>query len=185
MVESRRESASCRSSGIDHLGRSRGAGRMIRPIGIGALAVIAGARLRLRRGRAAAGAAGERARRVLHQLVALRARLHGQPDPGRQAERHRLRVRVRHADGVCARAIRGRTTRRPRGAGRQRRRRRRRSVESGPASVRQLQPARELKAAHPNLRLEMSIGGWTGSTYFSDVAATAARARRSSARAST
>jgi chitinase len=32
----------------------------------------------------------------------------------------------------------------------------------------------ELKALHPNLRVEMSIGGWTGSTYFSDVAATAA-----------
>jgi chitinase len=31
-----------------------------------------------------------------------------------------------------------------------------------------------LKAAHPNLRLEMSIGGWTGSTYFSDAAATPA-----------
>jgi chitinase len=32
----------------------------------------------------------------------------------------------------------------------------------------------KLKAAHPGLRIEMSIGGWTGSTYFSDVAATAA-----------
>jgi chitinase len=32
----------------------------------------------------------------------------------------------------------------------------------------------QLKAAHPGLRVEMSIGGWTGSTYFSDVAATAA-----------
>ena len=32
----------------------------------------------------------------------------------------------------------------------------------------------ELKALHPNLRIEMSIGGWTGSTYFSDAAATAA-----------
>ena len=32
----------------------------------------------------------------------------------------------------------------------------------------------ELKAAHPNLRVEISIGGWTGSTYFSDVAATPA-----------
>jgi chitinase len=32
----------------------------------------------------------------------------------------------------------------------------------------------KLKAAHPNLRVEISIGGWTGSTYFSDVAATAA-----------
>jgi chitinase len=31
-----------------------------------------------------------------------------------------------------------------------------------------------LKAAHPGLRIEMSIGGWTGSTYFSDAAATAA-----------
>jgi chitinase len=33
---------------------------------------------------------------------------------------------------------------------------------------------RKLKAAHPSLRVEISIGGWTGSTYFSDVAATAA-----------
>jgi chitinase len=33
---------------------------------------------------------------------------------------------------------------------------------------------RELKAAHPGLRVEISIGGWTGSKYFSDVAATAA-----------
>jgi len=33
---------------------------------------------------------------------------------------------------------------------------------------------RKLKAAHPGLRLEISIGGWTGSTYFSDVAASAA-----------
>jgi chitinase len=33
---------------------------------------------------------------------------------------------------------------------------------------------RKLKAAHPKLRVEISIGGWTGSTYFSDVAATAA-----------
>jgi chitinase len=32
----------------------------------------------------------------------------------------------------------------------------------------------ELKALHPGLRLEMSIGGWTGSTYFSDAAATPA-----------
>jgi chitinase len=32
----------------------------------------------------------------------------------------------------------------------------------------------KLKAAHPGLRLVMSLGGWTGSTYFSDVAATAA-----------
>ena len=32
----------------------------------------------------------------------------------------------------------------------------------------------ELKALHPGLRLEMSIGGWTGSTYFSEAAATAA-----------
>jgi len=33
---------------------------------------------------------------------------------------------------------------------------------------------RKLKAAYPKLRVEISIGGWTGSTYFSDVAATAA-----------
>src|SRR5262245_37591819 len=33
---------------------------------------------------------------------------------------------------------------------------------------------RKLKAANPNLRVEISIGGWTGSTYFSDVAATPA-----------
>jgi chitinase len=32
----------------------------------------------------------------------------------------------------------------------------------------------KLKAAHPGLRVEMSLGGWTSSTYFSDVAATAA-----------
>jgi chitinase len=32
----------------------------------------------------------------------------------------------------------------------------------------------KLKAAHPNVRLEMSIGGWTGSTYFSEAAATPA-----------
>jgi chitinase len=32
----------------------------------------------------------------------------------------------------------------------------------------------ELKAAHPALHVEMSIGGWTGSTYFSDAAATPA-----------
>src|SRR3954451_18412993 len=32
----------------------------------------------------------------------------------------------------------------------------------------------ELKALHPGLRVEMSIGGWTGSTYFSDAAATPA-----------
>jgi chitinase len=31
---------------------------------------------------------------------------------------------------------------------------------------------RKLKAAHPGLRLEISVGGWTGSTYFSDAAAT-------------
>ena len=30
----------------------------------------------------------------------------------------------------------------------------------------------KLKAAHPNLRVEISIGGWTGSTWFSDAAAT-------------
>jgi chitinase len=33
---------------------------------------------------------------------------------------------------------------------------------------------RKLKAAHPNLKLVMSLGGWTLSKYFSDVAATAA-----------
>jgi chitinase len=32
----------------------------------------------------------------------------------------------------------------------------------------------KLKAAHPNLRIEISIGGWTGSKYFSDVAASTA-----------
>src|ERR671931_1726670 len=32
----------------------------------------------------------------------------------------------------------------------------------------------KLKAAHPSLRVVMSIGGWTLSKYFSDVAATAA-----------
>src|SRR5919206_1101772 len=32
----------------------------------------------------------------------------------------------------------------------------------------------KLKAAHPNLRVVMSLGGWTLSKYFSDVAATAA-----------
>jgi chitinase len=32
----------------------------------------------------------------------------------------------------------------------------------------------KLKAAHPNVQLEMSIGGWTGSTYFSDAATTPA-----------
>src|SRR5205085_9180768 len=32
----------------------------------------------------------------------------------------------------------------------------------------------KLKAAHPGLRIEISIGGWTGSKYFSDVAATSA-----------
>jgi chitinase len=33
---------------------------------------------------------------------------------------------------------------------------------------------RKLKAAHPNLKVVMSLGGWTLSTYFSDVAATPA-----------
>lgn len=33
---------------------------------------------------------------------------------------------------------------------------------------------RKLKAAHPGLKVVMSIGGWTGSKYFSDVAATPA-----------
>jgi chitinase len=32
----------------------------------------------------------------------------------------------------------------------------------------------KLKAEHPNLRVVMALGGWTGSKYFSDVAATAA-----------
>jgi chitinase len=36
---------------------------------------------------------------------------------------------------------------------------------------------RKLKAAHPGLRIEMSIGGWTGSKYFSDAAATPASRR--------
>ena len=35
----------------------------------------------------------------------------------------------------------------------------------------------KLKAAHPNLRIEISIGGWTGSKWFSDVAATPASRR--------
>jgi chitinase len=35
----------------------------------------------------------------------------------------------------------------------------------------------KLKAAHPNLRVEISIGGWTGSTWFSDAAATPASRR--------
>ncbi len=33
----------------------------------------------------------------------------------------------------------------------------------------------ELKAANPNLRVEISLGGWTKSTWFSDLAATATR----------
>jgi chitinase len=41
-------------------------------------------------------------------------------------------------------------------------------------NFRQLQ---ELKALHPGLRVEMSIGGWTGSQYFSDAAATPASRR--------
>jgi chitinase len=35
----------------------------------------------------------------------------------------------------------------------------------------------KLKAAHPGLRLEISLGGWTKSTYFSDLAATPQRRR--------
>jgi len=35
----------------------------------------------------------------------------------------------------------------------------------------------KLKAAHPNLRIEISLGGWTKSTYFSDLAANAQRRR--------
>jgi chitinase len=34
---------------------------------------------------------------------------------------------------------------------------------------------RKLKAAHPGLKVEISLGGWTKSTYFADVAATPAR----------
>jgi chitinase len=34
---------------------------------------------------------------------------------------------------------------------------------------------RKLKAAHPGLKIEISLGGWTKSTYFADVAATAQR----------
>jgi chitinase len=34
---------------------------------------------------------------------------------------------------------------------------------------------RKLKAAHPGLRVEISLGGWTKSTWFADVAATSAR----------
>jgi chitinase len=34
---------------------------------------------------------------------------------------------------------------------------------------------RKLKAAHPGLKIEISLGGWTKSTYFADVAATAER----------
>ena len=56
----------------------------------------------------------------------------------------------------------------------QRRRRRRRSVEPGQHLFGNFNQLAKLKAAHPNLRLEMSIGGWTGSTYFSDAAATPA-----------
>jgi chitinase len=33
----------------------------------------------------------------------------------------------------------------------------------------------KLKAAHPGLKVEISLGGWTKSTYFADVAATAAK----------
>lgn len=35
----------------------------------------------------------------------------------------------------------------------------------------------QLKAAHPDLRVEISLGGWTGSTWFSDAAATPASRR--------
>src|SRR2546423_9749251 len=35
----------------------------------------------------------------------------------------------------------------------------------------------KLKAAHPGLRVVMSLGGWTGSTWFSDAAATPATRR--------
>src|SRR5947209_4541540 len=34
---------------------------------------------------------------------------------------------------------------------------------------------RKLKAAHPGLKVEISLGGWTKSTYFADVAATPER----------
>ena len=43
--------------------------------------------------------AQERPRRVLRELVPLCAQLPRQPDPGRQAERHRLRVRVPDGGG--------------------------------------------------------------------------------------
>jgi chitinase len=44
---------------------------------------------------------------------------------------------------------------------------------------------RKLKAAHPNLKVVMSLGGWTLSTYFSDVAATPASREAFVRRAST
>src|SRR4051812_45563106 len=55
-------------------------------------------------------------------------------------------------------------------------------VADDPANLNQLlfgnfNQLRKLKAAHSGLRIEMSIGGWTGSKYFSDVAATPASRR--------
>ena len=103
-----------------------------------------------RRGGAAGAGAGERARRVLHQLVALRARLHGQADSRDPAERAQLRVRIHLAERHvrlkrCVVRLPGAHLERDR----QRRRRRRRSLESESAPVRQLQPAAEAQGGAP------------------------------------
>ncbi|MFJ4679743.1 glycosyl hydrolase family 18 protein [Kitasatospora sp. NPDC088783] len=42
----------------------------------------------------------------------------------------------------------------------------------GPAAGRQLQPAPQLKAKHPHLKVRISLGGWSYSKWFSDAAAT-------------
>ena len=53
-------------------------------------------------GTAAAAKPQAHSGRVLHELVAVRAGLHGQADPGRPPQPHRLRLRVLDADRLCA-----------------------------------------------------------------------------------
>ena len=104
---------------------------------------------------------------------------------GRPADPPQLRVRQRQPDGRCyVDGVAPRATRGPTTSGRCRAEE---SVDGvadawGEPLNGNFGQLQKLKAKHPNLKVLISLGGWTWSTYFSDASLTAAVPRKRSSR---